>query len=191
MITGSMNAQTITANDVTIEKGGTADVTFTINSDKKAAIAEFKLELPEGITIQFDEDEDGYVYELGGDMTLKSHSATIKQQESGDFYVLVSNSIGKEFRAESGAYLTVTLQASEDAESGVARMKQIILGSVDAEQMNTESEYTFNITAVEVVGINTMTATTGDAIIFNMAGQRVKSAQRGLYIMNGKKMVVK
>jgi hypothetical protein len=180
----------ISANDVTIEAGGTAEVTFTINSDDKAAIAEFKLDLPEGITVQFDEDEDDYVYDLGSAMTVKTHSATIKKQESGAFYVLVSNGSGKEFKAATGDYLTMTLEASADAVTGVAKMREIILGDLDANQMNTVTEFTFNITVPGTVGIDEVTVdqTTG---VYNLKGQRVMNAQKGLYIQNGKKVVLK
>jgi hypothetical protein len=188
MISGNMFGQTITANDVTIEAGKTATVTFTINADSKAAIAEFKLALPEGIAIQFDEDEDDYVYELGSAMTVKTHAATIKKQESGAFYVLVSNSAGKEFKAAAGDYLTVTLEAAADAKSGEAVMKDIILGDLAAQQMNTVTEAKFNIT-VGTTGISSIEADNADAPAFNMAGQKVNKGYKGVVIMNGKKVV--
>ena len=188
MISGNMFGQTITANDVTIETGKTATVTFTINAESKAAIAEFKLALPEGIAIQFDEDEDDYVYELGSAMTVKTHAATIKKQESGAFYVLVSNSAGKEFKAATGEYLTVTLEAAADAVSGEAVMKDIILGDIEAKQMNTVTEAKFNIT-VGTTGISSIEADNADAPAFNMAGQKVNKGYKGVVIMNGKKVV--
>ena len=189
MFAGNMFGQTITANDVTIEPGKTAEVTFTITADSKAAIAEFKLALPEGIAIQFDEDEDDYVYELGSSMTVKTHAATIKKQESGAFYVLVSNSAGKEFKAATGDYLTVTLEAASDAVSGEAVMKDIILGDIEAKQMNTVTEAKFNITVSGDTGISSIEANGSDAPAFNLAGQKVNKGYKGVVIMNGKKVV--
>jgi hypothetical protein len=193
MISGSMTAQTITANDVDIAKGGTAEVTFTINSETKAAIAEFKLDLPTGIAIQYDEDEEDFVYELGSSMTVKTHSATIKKQDSGAFYVLVSNGSGKEFKAASGDYLTVTLVAGEDAVPGTAVMREIVLGDLGAKLMNTETEASFNITVdgQGETGINGITADGSKATVYNMAGQRVEKAVKGVFIQNSKKVVVK
>ncbi len=40
-------------------------------------------------------------------------------------------------------------------------------------------------------GINTVTTTADNAVIYNMKGQRVMNAQKGLYIINGKKVVLK
>ena len=140
------NSATITASDVTIERGKTADVTFTINSESFAAIAEFKLMLPQGVTIKYDAEEEDYAYTLGSAMTLKSHTATIIKQDNGAFYVLVSNSSGREFKAASGDYLTLTLEADETAASGQAVMQEIVVGSLHADKLNTVTRATFNVT---------------------------------------------
>lgn len=145
MISGSMAGQTITASDVTIERGQTAEVTFSINSETKAALAEFKMMLPEGVSVKYDAEQEDYVYELGSSMTLKTHSVTVKRQESGLYYVLVSNSSKREFKAASGDYLTLTLEASENAVSGKALIQNILLVDINAEQMNTVTAGSFSI----------------------------------------------
>ena len=170
MIYGNVSAQTITASDVEIEAGGTANVTFTITSETKAALAEFELTL---------------VYELGSAMTVKTHSATIKQKESGAYYVLVMNTSGKEFKAESGDYLTVTLKASDDAATGEAKMEKILLVALDESKMNTVTEATFAVT-VGGAGIN---ADENDGAAYNLAGQKVGKNYKGIIVKNGKKMM--
>jgi len=40
-------------------------------------------------------------------------------------------------------------------------------------------------------GISTVATTTEQAPVYNLAGQRVMNTQKGLYIMNGKKVVKK
>ena len=189
MIYGNVSAQTITASDVEIEAGGTADVTFTITSESKAALAEFELTLPTGISIVFDEDEDDYVYELGSAMTVKTHSATIKQKESGAYYVLVMNTSGKEFKAESGDYLTVTLKASDDAATGEAKMEKILLVALDESKMNTVTEATFAVTVGGATGINGINADENDGAAYNLAGQKVGKNYKGIIVKNGKKMM--
>ena len=191
MIYGNVSAQTITASDVEIEAGGTADVTFTITSESKAALAEFELTLPTGISIVFDEDEDDYVYELGSAMTVKTHSATIKQKESGAYYVLVMNTSGKEFKAESGDYLTVTLKASDDAATGEAKMEKILLVALDESKMNTVTEATFAVTVGGATGINGINADENDGAAYNLAGQKVGKNYKGILVKNGKKTLVK
>lgn len=149
VITGQMYGQTITANDVNISKGSTSEVTFSINSDKVAAIAEFKLPLPEGITIASDENNGEKTYKavVVDEMMQESssHTVFVKQRDNGDYYVLVYNPNAKEFAAASGAFLKVTLLADKNATSGVATMKEIVLGSLDAKQLNTDTGANFNI----------------------------------------------
>jgi hypothetical protein len=103
----------------------------------------------------------------------------------------VSNPACKEFKAATGNYLTVTLEASEDAVSGVATMKDIVLGDLDAKQMNRQSEATFNILVSETEGISSIQADDGEGPVYNVAGQRVKNPAKGLYIQDGKKIVVR
>jgi hypothetical protein len=45
------------------------------------------------------------------------------------------------------------------------------------------------ISGGEATGINAVAANKANNVIFNMAGQRVMSAQKGLFIINGKKVV--
>lgn len=190
-ISGNVFGQTITASDVTIEAGQTADVTFTITSETKAALAEFTLTLPEGITVAFDADEDDYIYEKLGDMTVKTHSASVVKKASGAFYVLVKNESGKEFKEASGNYLTLTLEAAATAVSGEAQMTDIGLFALDASQMNTVKEGTFKINVGSADGINSISLDDPNAEIFNLNGQRVKNVKKGVYVVNGKKVAVK
>ena len=185
--------QTITASDVNIVAGGTAELTFTINSESKAALAELVMTLPEGIKVKFDADEDDYVYELGSDMTVKTHSATVAQRDNGDWYVLVSNSSGKEFKAASGDYITLTLEASGTATSGTATLKDILLVDLAAKAMNTVTEGSFKVTVGSADGINGITLDDPNAEVYTLSGQRIdgKSAKKGVYVVNGKKVAVK
>lgn len=66
-------------------------------------------------------------------------------------------------------------------------------------QANTEGNYVFtvnNATAVEILdrttdGINSINAAANDGKIYNLQGVEVKKMSRGMYIKNGKKVVVK
>jgi hypothetical protein len=103
----------------------------------------------------------------------------------------VSNPACKAFKAATGDYLTVTLEASEDAVSGVATMKDIVLGDLDAKQVNCKSETTFNILVSGTEGISSVQVNDGEGPVYNVAGQRVRKTAKGLYIQDGKKIVVR
>ena len=59
--------------------------------------------------------------------------------------------------------------------------------------MNTDKNaYQIKLTkSVDTEGISTMATDNGKATIFNLAGQRVEKVVKGLYILNGKKVMVK
>ena len=195
-ISTNVFAQVIKGTDVTISQGKTADVTFSIEGTEKAALAEFFLTLPEGVTISYDDDEEDYIYSLESEMTLKSRGATVRKREDGSFYVLVINQSGKEFKAASGKYITLTLEADPTATVGTktAEMTSVGLFALDTHQMNTEKTGSFKITVTDPSGIESITVDDiKDAKVYTIGGQRVegKAAKKGVYVVNGKKVVVK
>ena len=62
--------------------------------------------------------------------------------------------------------------------------------AVTTEQAGGAKGFAFNDMAT---GIKSIAADTenGNAIIYNLAGQRVSNAQKGIYIVNGKKVVIR
>jgi len=189
-------AQTVvpSPSTVVIEPGGTADVTFAVENDTetKAALVEFFLYLPEGITVAYDLDEEDYIYEKVSTMLVKSHSVTVSKRADGSFYVLVKNESGKEFKGTSGDYLTLTLAADASfSGSAEATMTDIHLVKLDASKFQSSTENKFTIGDPSTVGIRGIYAEGEDAPLYNTAGQRVQKAHKGLYIQNGKKVVKK
>lgn len=196
LISTNMFAQTISGSDVTIAQGKTADVTFTIKGTDKAALAEFFLALPEGVTIQYDEDEEMYMATRVNAMTYGTHSVSVTKRDDGSFYVLVKNESGREFKAAEGEYLTITLVAAANAPLGTknAEMTSVGLFALDTHQMNTEKTGSFKVTVTDPTGIKGITVDDLDnAKVYTVGGQRVegKAAKKGVYVVNGKKVVVK
>jgi hypothetical protein len=196
LISTNMFAQKIVASDVTIAQGKTADVTFTIKGTEKAALAEFFLTLPEGVTIQYDADEEMYMATKISGMTYGTHTVGVTKRDDGSFYVLVQNQSGREFKAAEGDYLTITLEAAPDASLGLktGEMTGIGLFALNTNQMNTEKTGSFKITVTDPSGIDAITVDDiENAKVYTVGGQRVdgKTAKKGVYVVNGKKMIIK
>ena len=112
LISGTAMAQKITCAGATIEQGGTAELVFSIESEKESTLAEFTLALPEGIKVQTEDDE--YNYERG-DMLVKSHSVTVTDKKDGSgIYVLVKNESGKNFKTTSGTLITLPIECGNN-----------------------------------------------------------------------------
>ena len=56
---------------------------------------------------------------------------------------------------------------------------------VPAEETEADVFYFSNVTGLSKV------STANDSVVFDLSGRRVEKAQKGLYILNGKKVLVK
>ena len=192
IFSGNVMAQKIVGGDVEFLDGATeANIYFCIeSSDRLAAIAEFVLTLPEGFELKT--RGRGFANTINLDMA-DGFSSTIYKRENGDFYVLLSCTDGLEFLANNGKLITLTLTKADGVADGIyeAKVHDIILGDIQAKQMNSETSNTFKISVNQAVGIRGIYTAGEDAPIYNTAGQRVQKAHKGLYIQNGKKVVKK
>ena len=192
MFTNSVMAQRIVASDVEFLNGTSeANLEFSIvESDRLAAIAEFVITLPDGFTLK--PRGRGFANTINLDMA-DGFASTINKRDNGDFYVLLSCNDGYEFIENNGKLITLTLVKDESVADGVytANVHDIILGDINAQQMNTETSNEFKIGANTTVGINAINADGTNEPVFNTAGQRVRHMGKGLFIQNGKKVVKK
>ena len=72
LISGTAMAQKVTCPDVTIDKGGNAELVFSIESDQPSTLAEFFLTMPEGISIE--KNSKGRYLFTKGDMPTEDHT---------------------------------------------------------------------------------------------------------------------
>ena len=153
LISGTAMAQKITCAGATIEQGGTANLVFSIDSQVESTLAEFTLTLPEGITVQTEDDE--YNYERG-DMLQKSHSVTVTDKKGGGIYVLVKNESGKNFKTNSGTLITLPIECANTV-SGTytAKVTAANIVNLDAKPIIEETaiDFDFDIT-VGTTGIS-------------------------------------
>ena len=187
LVCSNVMAQKITAQAVTIAPEGTADLVFSVESESPAALAEFELAFPEGLSVDMKNYDAGDIWNEG-------HGASIKtKKKSGNTYVLIMSQDGEEFTAASGKLITLKLQATADIAEGdyEIKMEKINLTSLDAKQMNTVEEDVIKVTVGAADGINGINAAENQAPAFNLAGQQVNQNYKGVVIKNGKKTIVK
>ena len=188
LVCGNVMAQKITAADVTIAPGATADLVFSVESEAVAALAEFELKLPTGLTI----DNKSAV---AGELFSDTHESTVStKKKSGNTYVLVMSKEGDEFTAASGKLITLTMTAAADLAEGdyTIEMQKINLTNLKAEQINSAENETGTIkVTVAATGINSLNADDSNEPAFNLAGQKVGKNYKGIVVKNGKKTIVK
>lgn len=162
----------------------------TINDDDQNAYldVEFSVENYPVTFMQIDQESDGWINNANVFMGTYKKMTNIGGNNGGNgvtkdyyikdnkFYQCVNTTI-KPTRA------FFSLHYSEFDPTGSESMTNVRIKITD-EEGNVEE-----VTAIDNVQLNTPSAT--DSAIYNLQGQRVKTAQKGLYIQNGKKYLVR
>ncbi len=193
----SMLAENVmTANDVTIKAGDNAVLTIGIDNDMNVAAFDFRLYLPEGVTVVWDDDLQDYAWEWCDRVPHNSRgsffSMTPMVTDDGSLmFGANSGTSGKVLDGNSGPVLTLTIHATASAKSGTGKLMRISLSNEDGSQSVKPEDVTFNITMTPTTGINDIKQDELKANIYNLSGQRLSQPQKGVNIIDGKKVLVR
>ena len=176
MISGAM-AQSLKVADINTEAGWNERITVSVEGAAQMTALQFNLSLPEGFT-------------LAGDITLGSaaqgHTMSISPLASGDLLVVIYSLNQGTFA--DGALLTIPVIAAEDAASGEARLYTVRTATVGAVS-HTLSDVTFALNVANddnsITPLNSQSSTE----VYDLMGRRVEKMEKGIYIVNGKKVV--
>ena len=181
-----------------------ADMTFSGPSDKQNLVVsitddfdvyayDFRIYLPEGFSILYDEDEEDYIYKMFR-MGKKGGNIDIREADDGSLQIGVSNKL---LEGDEGEAFQIEVTAGNDVANGTYKgeLKKISLSDQNGDRSEVLENVTFNIT-VGGTGINNMTPDMNqqlnNSVIFNALGQRMQNAAKaGLYIVGGKKFIKK
>ena len=187
-LTLAANAQNATLG-VTGE--GTDWIVVSLENDFNCGAFGFKLDLPEGAKLAYDEDEEDYVYEKNTER-LSGKKWTVDVKETATGYSI--NIFGSTVRGTSGDLIKFQLAAPT---TGTATFKDINFTDVGEDGKGTTSVYMNNDKTTTVTvdlkadAIKSISAEqTKSGVIYNMAGQRVSKATKGIYVIDGKKVAV-
>ena len=200
----AMAQNTLTAADIKVEKDATAaDLVIGMDNADQIVAVSFRLALPEGVAakakkyITWNEDRI--------DMEAVKVAADDPYAESGDVYtVMVQNaadgnkmysfypSSSIALLGNTGDLLTIPMTLTDVAEGDYEiKIYAISLGNKAGVSVADAEEITCKLTVGKGDGINGINAADSKAPIYNVAGQRVSKAQKGIFIQNGKKVAVK
>ena len=150
---------------------------FENTSGKTIANCNFKLELPEGISVK--PNGKKYTYEEGDategmtfSIAFKNNKYTITVYD-GEFDETAGNTI-------------ITLPLVGDL-AGQATVSSIAFGDPDGANIDRPADFTIDLaTAIKSVSAEQ----TKSGVIYNLNGQRVSKAQKGVFVVDGKKVAV-
>jgi hypothetical protein len=145
------------------------------------------LDLPEGLSVAVDEEEgEPLIDAVPG--TVKSGKASFSvSYNPANGQLVVYNSKNSPYKEDATNVITLELQASDEFECGYINITDIVFskeGNVKETAAATKTKVN------DPVGIADIRVNS-KSDIFTLSGTRVRNLQRGLYIVNGKKVVVK
>lgn len=197
VLAGTVSAQSfsITFADVNVENGA-GKLVASMTKDMTVAGWQMYLYLPEGVEIAqvFDEDEEEYV----ADITLSStfhkakHSCSVKKTADGAMMLICSG--GTETvalkSATEGELCTIGLTVADGVTSQAVAVKNVAVSDDQGVQSN-QADTTFQLIVGTTGIVNIENDAVNGGVYYNLAGQKVSNAQKGVLIQNGKKVVVK
>ena len=186
----------LTVDDFTIKAGETKTLTVNLeNPDMTVTLVQFDLELPEGLSIPKDEDDE-YLIE----MTSRASKKHTLDYNSKNGRVLLSSSSNKTLSGTSGPIITIDLTAAATFETGTITLKNIEIVSPDNTAANPVFSKPDNVVInIETSGISGVTMSNEyQGSIYTLQGVKVGEnassfdcLEKGIYILNGKKIVKK
>ena len=170
-----------------ITEGGEAEMVIDLtNPNDEITLVQFDLRLPDGISVK--QTGGDYVYDIAGRTSWRKHSLDANETD-GIVRFLLASSSNAVLDGTEGAIITMTLKADNTYKGGTVKLENILLVTPDEKEIKP-ADLNYNIGST---GISTITT---DAIdrntpIYNLRGQRLAAPQKGINIINGKKVVVK
>ena len=183
LFAGNCFAQKITAGDVSIEKGRTANLLVSIDFAEKAWSGEFNIELPDGFSVA--EIKKGEL------MPAELHAVEIH----GTKVIAYPTDFGEDvFSKESGVFTVLTLKVDDSVADGeyTGILKKGSIGDINGFAHDTQDAI-FKSSVAGTTGINSVSVDNPNAEIYTVGGRRVdnNAAKKGVYVVNGKKVAVK
>ena len=179
-------------------------VTLSVKMKNTAAIRgfQFDLELPEGMTPVLEDDE--MIYWLNADRSPKKgggqyyHSLEVSRQSDGSYRFLCGSQQDKTFKGNDGEILVFQVNVAADMADGDY---PILLKNMKLTETDISKFYTADLIETTVTigdgasGIRTNVNDNGNVNDgwYTIDGRKLqgKPTQKGVYIMNGRKVVIK
>lgn len=194
--------------DIAIDKNETEaemSVCLRAAADMNVTAVSFVIAFPEGVSVPLYYNEETEAYEPDADdfsvprARKNGHTAMVGQKPNGDVQVNIFTTTVKAFKGEDGAIVTFPIEISQEVAAKDAtlpvKIYEISISNTNSESLTLAglfpTEFEGTLIIGEGTGINTIKADDVNAPIYNVAGQRVSKAQKGVFIQNGKKVAVK
>lgn len=181
-------------SDIHIAPGGTATLPVNLDNNGKYCSFQFDIILPDGITVANSVGKNGKVKYEASIVTDRctDHTLASNLLKGNRYRVVVFSLTNTDLEGTSGPVVNITLQADDTLKEGKLNLKMegVVLATADEkEYYPADSEST--VTVSTDTGINGITVDPSSVKIYDLQGRKVNKPTQGVYIVNGKKVVIK
>ncbi len=197
-LSSKMRSATSSANLLYIEPfsiapGEEKEVLVMLNNpDDAFSDIQFDLYLPEGMEVV--NDNEGYLIGLGSRTDLRNHNRPeAALQKDGAVRVLCYSDKAETFFGHSGDVMKLTLKASDTLSPGIYSLglKNVELARPDMTNDRPQASTASVSVNGNATGIGSLEAEAERGAIYDMNGRPVQQPAKGVYIINGKKVMIK
>jgi hypothetical protein len=203
-------AQTCTISAEPVEMVADGDLYYfdvVLNESEPGKLvtgAAFKVQFPKnGVFFRYyDEDEEDYVYNLTFPNSKSAHQTgmMVVSEDDNIFQISTAAAGSTYFKTGTNVLAHIGIKADTTApKAGYGKIKFYDIsfaapdpnGGTAAVSVYPQEAFEVELTVEGGTKINSINANDSNAPVYNLAGQRVSKAQKGVYIQNGKKVAVK
>ena len=198
MLSPKMRAATSSTNllyiePFTITPGEEKEVLVMLNNPGEAfSDIQYDLYLPDGIEVV--KDEIGYWIDLGSRTTDRKHNLPeAALQRDGAVRVLCYSDNTETFFGHSGDVMKITLKASDNLPAGLydLELKNVELARPDMTNDRLQTSTASVSVNGNTMGIGSFATEAEQGEIFDLNGRQVVLSAKGVYVINGKKIMIK
>ena len=193
-------ANEVTTNDkmycsnITVAPGETATLPVNLENSGKYCSFQFDILLPKGITVDSTVNQSGKVRYSASLVTSRcvDHSLTSNLIRGNRYRVIVFSLSNTDVEGVNGPVVNIKLKAEKDAAEGdyTLKMERVVLATADEkEYYPADSESTVTVSAN--TGVNSISIDPSSVKVYDLQGRKVNKPTQGVYIINGKKVVIK
>ena len=189
----AMAQNALYSEDIKVDAGEeSAEIEIFMMNEVDVTACSFRLYFPDGVYMPYDGED--YEDEVSIDKTrAKKHQAIMQKSEDGGDMISIYHSKNAVISGNDGLLVTVPFVISPNVQEGTytIRVTNCSMATPDKVSLEIPTEFDVTLQIGEGTGINGINANDSKAPIYNVAGQRVSKAQKGVFIQNGKKVAVK
>ena len=166
-------------NDLTLNERGEGDLLVTLRQkDYAYSGMQFDLYLPEGIILNEEESV----------ASGSRHWLWMQKHADGSYRIICSSMMNAELNA--GVVIRLQVKAADNMQGNYQVMvDNVVLSDVNAKRHEVANANAQLTVGGETTGITTIGIST-QKNVFDMQGRRVDAVKKGVYVVNGKKVVV-